>query len=129
MAKRKPSEAFLKAAAAHQFKPGHTGRPVGTRNKLGEAFVAALHADFIEHGKTAIIEARTDDPVGYLRVLAGILPKELEIKRPLGELTDDELINAIELIRAAIAKHPGELGSGASHSDSADETQTVRTLQ
>jgi hypothetical protein len=36
------------------FKSGNPGRPKGSRNKLGEAFLDALHADWQEHGTEAI---------------------------------------------------------------------------
>ena len=38
----------------HQFKPGNPGRPKGSRNKLGEAFIEDLHAAWEKHGMAAI---------------------------------------------------------------------------
>ena len=41
---------------AHQFQPGANwrgnalGRPKGSRNKLAEAFIADVYADWLEHG-------------------------------------------------------------------------------
>lgn len=92
--------------------PGGPGRPKGSKNKLGEEFVAKLCADFTQHGTEVIEKVRADDPSTYLRVIASILPKELEIKRPLADLTEDELANAIELIRATIAASPPLPGNG-----------------
>jgi hypothetical protein len=63
--------------AATQFKPGHNGRPKGTRDKLGKRFVEALSKDFDEHGESAISAARERDPVGYMKVVASLLPKQL----------------------------------------------------
>lgn len=63
-----------------KFEPGNKGgpgRPKGARTKLGEAFLEALLADFMEHGVSAIQRARLDMPAQYVRVLASILPKEL----------------------------------------------------
>lgn len=59
------------------FAPGNPGRPKGARNKLGEAFVGAMLTDFEAHGVDVIIKVRTDDPSTYVRVIAGLLPKEL----------------------------------------------------
>lgn len=81
---------------------GGPGRPKGSRNKLGEAFTEALYADFQRDGIAAIERMRVEDPSGYVRVIAGLLPKQVEIERnPLAEMSDDELSNLIDLIRAA----------------------------
>ena len=78
------------------------GRPKGARNRLGEAFLEALEEDFKEHGVSAIKACRAEDPAGYVRVIAGLLPKEFKLDaNPLGEMTDDELARLIDLIRAA----------------------------
>jgi len=96
-----------------QGNAGGPGRPKGSRNKLGEAFIQTLYADFIEHGAGAIEAVRTDDPATYMRVVAALLPRELEVKRPLADLSDDELANALEFIRAAIASDSGDAPDGA----------------
>lgn len=64
----------------HQFKAGNPGRPKGSRNKLGEAFIEALYDDFREHGIEAIKACRALAPDTYLRVLSSILPKEVAIE-------------------------------------------------
>lgn len=64
----------------HQFKPGGPGgpgRPKGARSRLGEAFLNAVLADFEANGVSAIKKVREEDPSTYMRVIAGILPKEL----------------------------------------------------
>jgi hypothetical protein len=76
-----------------RFIPGNTGgpgRPKGARNKLGEAFIEALHNDFNEHGVSAITTMRDTDPGGYVRVIAGLLPKEFKIETT-SDLTDEQL--------------------------------------
>ncbi len=65
------------AGASTRFQPGNPGRPKGARNKLGEAFVTALLNDFQTGGIAAIETVRRDDPSTYVRVIAGLLPKEL----------------------------------------------------
>lgn len=88
-----------------RFLPGNSGfggRPKGSRNKLGEAFTDALYADFQEHGISAIQTMRQDDPSGYCRVIAGLLPKELKVEaKPLEHLSDEQLSDIISAIRTA----------------------------
>src|SRR5262245_40149591 len=63
-----------------RFKTGNNGggRPRGSRNKLGEAFVTDLFEDWQKHGKSVIAFARAEDPVAYLKVVASVLPKQLD---------------------------------------------------
>jgi len=84
-----------------RFQPGNPGRPKGSRNKLGEAFIAALHDDFEEHGVAAIQQVRAERPHEYLKVVASILPKELKVTTE-SDLTDDQLIERIRSLDAAI---------------------------
>jgi hypothetical protein len=55
------------------------GRPKGSRNKLGEKFIADAYADWCKHGAAALEKMRVNDPSGYVRVIAGILPDKLEV--------------------------------------------------
>ncbi|ASK88471.1 hypothetical protein [Sphingorhabdus sp. SMR4y] len=89
----------------HRFKPGNPGRPKGARNKLGEAFIAALHDDFTEHGVAVIQTVRADKPDQYLKVIASLLPKEmnLNVTDTYSEMSDDELIERIRDLSASFA--------------------------
>lgn len=79
------------------------GRPKGARNKLGEAFLDALHEDFNEHGQAAIVQVRTEKPDQYLKVIASILPRDLNVNiNPNDEMTDEQLIERIRSLDAAI---------------------------
>lgn len=105
------------------WKPGQSGnpngRPKGSRNKLGEAFIEDMHADWEAHGKDAIVRVRTEKPEQYLKVVASILPKDLNVNiNKTDDLTDEQLIERIRSLDAAIrpfldAEGAGGTGDGA----------------
>lgn len=77
-----PTGKKQKGAGKRLFKPGQSGnpagRPKGTRNKLSENFVAALYADFEEHGIRAIQDMRTEKPGDYVKVVASLIPAQFQ---------------------------------------------------
>lgn len=83
------------------------GRPNGSRAKLGSVFIDALYDDFLENGVEAIKLAREDDPMGYLKVIAFILPKTVELKTDFAEKEQiDATIATIESILGNVDKLP-----------------------
>ena len=61
-----------------RFVSGNSGggRPKGSRNLLGEAFIADLYADWGKHGLATVQEVREKSPVDYLKVVASLLPRD-----------------------------------------------------
>jgi hypothetical protein len=75
---------------------GNGGRKKGSRSKLGEVFLADLYADWENNGKAAIEKVRTDKPDVYLKVVASILPKDINVSMdPFEGTTDEELIGRL----------------------------------
>jgi hypothetical protein len=84
------------------FEKGHRkigGRGRGVRNRLSNALLEALAKDFEEYGEEAVRITRVEYPTDYLKIIAGIMPKELEIIDNLAEIADDELDAFIEHAR------------------------------
>ena len=112
------------------FEPGNKlgGRTKGARNKLGEAFLEALHDDFQEHGVTAIQTMRAEDPSGYVRVIAGILPKEVKIETT-ADLTDEQLDNRIRQLASVLEIGIGGPVGGEEAPEGSQQAGGVQTVQ
>jgi hypothetical protein len=59
----------------------------------------ALSDDFAAHGPATVARLRESDPATYTRVIASLTPRTLEPVRPLEDMTDDEMVAAIDLVR------------------------------
>jgi hypothetical protein len=102
------------------FQPGNPGRPRGSRNKLGEAFIAALAEDFEKHGVEVIERVRIEKPEAYIKVVASLLPKDLNLNvNSLDHLTDAQLIARLRSLTKEAAPLLANL-------DGDDETEAAR---
>lgn len=79
---------------------GNGGRPRGARAKLGEAFMEAMRASFEEKGKAAIDAVIEDKPDQYLKVIASLMPKQLDID-------EETAANVVRALTVAFVR-PGE---------------------
>ena len=99
--------------SAMTFKQGVSGNPHGnrhrTRHLLNQRFLQALLLDFEAHGREAIEECRKQSPLGYVKVLGHLVPREARIEhsQSLKSMSDEELEAAIEYVRAMLAAHAG----------------------
>jgi hypothetical protein len=105
------------------------GRTRGVKNRLSQAFLKALADDFEQHGAEAIKISRVEKPNEYLRVIAHLMPKELEIAiGPLEQISDDELDKLIEHTRGQLIEaSPVRDASGGEESPS--DRRPVALLQ
>lgn len=93
-----------------KFEPGQSGnpagRPIGARAKLGEAFIAEMLADFLKHGRDAIERVRQEKPDQYLKVIASLLPREINLRDvtpDTDDLTDEELLERVRVLQSSLS--------------------------
>ena len=89
------------------------GRPLGSRNRLSEKFILALHDDFEEHGSAVIQQVRQERPEIYLKVIASLVPRELHFKsaNAFEGMSDDELTSLLVDVRRSLSARAGESSS------------------
>ena len=64
-----------------RFLAGNSGggRKPGSRNKLSEAFIADVQASWEKHGAEVLERVVREDPGTYLRIIAGLMPKDIRL--------------------------------------------------
>ncbi len=96
------------------ISPNPKGRELGSRNRLADQFVKDLYADWQEGGIAAIKEVRETKPSDYLKVVASILPKTLDVNiNQYDQMSDDELVGRIRQLESIIRPFLAIEGNGA----------------
>ena len=104
---------YGKPPREHSFKPGEGGRKKGSRNKLGEDFIQSLAEDFAKHGAAAIEKVRLEKPDAYIKVVASLLPKDVNLNvRQLDDLTDEQLLVRLKQVTKLAGPLLGNLDGG-----------------
>ena len=102
---------FKNPPVEHRFKPGVSanpgGKPLKSRNKLQGDFFRELADDFNVKGKDAIKAMREERPADYIKVIASLTPRELEVTHsPLEDMSTEALEAAIAAVQGLLANQP-----------------------
>jgi hypothetical protein len=120
---REPLKPWL---VQYRFQQGNPGRKKGARNRLAEEFISDLEDDWKEHGIQVIQEVRETRPQDYLKVIAMLMPKDINFRlSQYDELTDEQLrerlVRFSDLIATLTSGYTGSAGnSGPDAAPSAD---------
>jgi len=70
----------------------------------------ALLLHFRQHGKKAIEKVARNQPAVYVKILALLVPREMQIEQTnrIKQMTDEEIEQAIEAIQTMLAARAGE---------------------
>ncbi|TBY60154.1 hypothetical protein E0H46_31790 [Rhizobium leguminosarum bv. viciae] len=100
------------------------GRPKGARNKLGELFLEDLLTAWEASGPAAIQTVIEKRPQEFLKVVASLMPKDLNVNvNNMGEMTDEQLLDRIRKLDATI--QPFLASQGADGNDAGDRKKTT----
>lgn len=107
-----------KKTGGNDFKPGNPGRPKGSRNRLSERVIQDIAQHWEENGMEAIERTFQERPEVYLKTVASLLPKDMNVTHGLSEelsqLPD-------EVIKERLSKLYEQLGG------TDEDTASVRT--
>jgi hypothetical protein len=78
---------------------GGPGRKPGSRNRLGEAFIADLKTVWEEDGIDALRRCARDDATGFCRIIAGLMPRSVDLNMTAAV----DAVSFAERFRAACA--------------------------
>lgn len=79
------------------------GRPRGSRAKLGEAFLFDLRGEWQRSGISALERVAKDDPTAFVKVVANVLPREVDATLNVDFSAAASFIEAFRLARRHVA--------------------------
>ena len=100
-----------KDPATGRFVTGNIGggRSKGARNKLGEQFCQDVYAKWQEQGERCIDEMIADKPGDFVKLVATMLPKEMNLNiSDNSDMSDEELHDRIRNLASQLAPFLGD---------------------
>jgi len=81
------------------------GRPLGARTRFSESFMQDVLAEWQEHGRQALIDFREGNAENFVKLMASLLPKNVNLKvNELDDLTDEQLMRQLAAVRQDLAR-------------------------
>jgi hypothetical protein len=108
------SQKQVAQTANGQFRPGVSGNLNGnvhrSRHSLNADTIREMHRAFQEGGRKAIDKVMKNQPAVFLKLLVLLVPREMKVEHSGGvkAMTDQQLEEGIEAIRAMLAARAGE---------------------
>jgi hypothetical protein len=96
------------AAEPVEGNPG--GAPEATRRAFNKRFLLDPAEDWQQHGPEVFKRVRRESPAAYLKVCAMLVPREMKVEHQdrLGQLTDEQLDDAIAMVEEMLARKAGD---------------------
>jgi hypothetical protein len=111
-------------------KVAGSGRTKGIKNKLSHKFLSALAEDFEEHGEGVIKICRIERPHEYLKLIAGLMPREFEVTNThITEIPDADIDALITVVEARVAEFIGGPDERESPEINGEQTRLLPALQ
>lgn len=100
-----PKTSNSQTAAPTAPKTNNLNTAKGSPQRLTARLLDTLCADFETHGADAVRSCREEQPQGYLRLIAGLLPKDIDLnENRLKDIADDELDIVMGILRKRVAR-------------------------
>jgi len=83
MSNAEPAAPKQRRVIGTPFPKGVSGNPAGrakgSRNRLSESFVSDLKNAWDQYGTTALRRCALEEPATFVRVVAGLMPKDINL--------------------------------------------------
>ncbi len=102
-----PKPILARDPGTGRFLPGNGGRPKGRRNRLNEMFWRDMVAAWEKRGRAAIEQTIAERPAEFLRIVARLMPSELDVAVDRFDAISDDDIKRRFLAALAEARELG----------------------
>ena len=91
--------------------PGrHPGGRKNHKDRINYHFLKAMADDFELHGVSAIEKVRETTPAVYLKIVAGLVPRELKVQeKKVDDLSDEEILSALDKLNTIKSKFASDI--------------------
>ena len=88
----RPRTTLARDPRTGRFLPGNAGRQAGARNRLTEMFWRDMVAAWEKRGRAAIEQTIAERPAEFLRIVARLMPREVDVTLDAyDDLSDDDI--------------------------------------